>query len=176
MTKEESAVVKLLQHILSTRGISCDSSTLKALLLWAKGKDLIPTVGVAFDAMTWEKIGAELWEEISKGSKETSKFPTVWRLIHETLKSMGEERQVAASAFAALTPGGGPTSATSVLFSGPTIPAATPARVAGGVRILAGTATAAPTTTEVQSPEKKRCGGYSTIARCTTVGPPSELR
>ena len=155
MTKEESAVVMLLQHILSMRGLNYDSSTLKALLSWAKGKDLIPTAGAVFDVSIWEKIGAELWDEISKGSREASKFSTVWRLINETLQSMKAERQAVASAFAALTPADGSASATSMLFQGPTIPAATPARAVGGVRIPAETVATAQATTHVPAPEGK---------------------
>ncbi len=68
LTKEESAVVKLLQHMLSMRGLSYDSAVLEALLQWAKKRELIPTVDDPFELPTQEKIGKELWDEISKGS------------------------------------------------------------------------------------------------------------
>jgi len=125
-TNKESAVVKLLQHILSMRGVQYDSATLKPLLLWARRRDLIPTVNAAFEVQSWSDMGEKLWEEISTGSKEASKFSTMWRLIHETLKTVRAERAAAVSAFAA--PEGGFCSATSILFMGPNIPAA-PARI-----------------------------------------------
>jgi len=119
LTKEESAVIELLQHILSMRGLQYDSATLKSLLLWARRKDLIPFVNAAFEVQTWADIGMKLWEEISTGSKEVSKFSTLWKLIHETLKAMRAERGAAVSAFAALTPEGGSFLVTSLLFVGP---------------------------------------------------------
>jgi len=108
-TREELAVEKLLQHVLSMRGLQYDSLTLKSLLLWAQGNDLIPTV-------------ERLWEEVSTGSKEVSKFSMVWRLIYETVKEMRAKKGAAASAFAALTPERG--SASAMLFAGPSIPLA----------------------------------------------------
>ncbi|WP_255996038.1 hypothetical protein, partial [Klebsiella pneumoniae] len=68
LSKEESAVVKLLQHMLSMRGLSYDSAVLEALLQWAKKRELIPTVDDPFELPTQEKIGKKLWDEISKGS------------------------------------------------------------------------------------------------------------
>jgi len=109
LTREESAVEKLLQHVLSTRGLQYDSLTLKPQLLWAQRSDLIPTV-------------ERLWEEVSMGSKEVSKFSAVWRLIYETMKEMRAEKGAAATAFAALTPEIG--SASTMLFAGPSIPLA----------------------------------------------------
>ena len=133
LTKEESAVVKLLQQIFSVRGLQYDSATLKSLLLWARRKDFIPCVNAAFEVQTWADIGAKLWEEISTGSKEASQFSTLWRLIHEALKAVRAERGAAASAFAALTPEGQSCSATSLLFRGPSIPALPV--TAGGARV-----------------------------------------
>jgi len=60
-------VVKLLQHILSVRGLQYDSATLKSLLLWAQRNDLFPCVNIAFEIQTWADIGAKLWEEIRNG-------------------------------------------------------------------------------------------------------------
>ncbi|KAM9663404.1 endogenous retrovirus group K member 5 Gag polyprotein-like [Morphnus guianensis] len=133
ISKEEAAVVKLLQHMLSTRGLSYDSSTLKALLLWAREKSLLPTFGDAFAIPTWEKIGQELWQNISSGSKEASRYSTMWKLIIETLKNMKAERLAAASAFAALQPEGPQAmpSSTSFTFAPPQIPAVVPTRVSG---------------------------------------------
>jgi len=131
LTKEESAVVKLLQHILSMRGLQYDSATLKSLLLWAWRNDLIPYVNAAFEVQTWGDIGAKLWEEINMGSKEASQFSTLWRLIHETLKAMRAERGAAASAFAALMPEGGSCLVTSLLFVGLSIPVL-PVKAGGG--------------------------------------------
>jgi len=81
-------------------------------------------VGAAFEVQTWEKMGARLWEEVSKGSKEVSEFSTVWRLIYETLKEMRAKRRAAASTFAALTRERGSASATTMLFAGSSIPLA----------------------------------------------------
>ena len=78
----------------------------------------------AFEVQTWENMGETLWEEISTGSKEVSKFSTVWRLIYETLKEMRADKGAAASAFAALTLKRGSASATTMLFVGPNIPLA----------------------------------------------------
>ncbi|XP_049650826.1 uncharacterized protein LOC126035847 [Accipiter gentilis] len=144
MSKEEAAVVKLLQHMLSTKGLSYDSSTLKALLLWAREKGLLPTFGDAFAIPTWEKIGQELWQNISLGSKEASRFSTMWRLIIETLRSMKAERSAAASAFAALELEGleKMPSSTALLFQQPQIPAAVPAHVSGANRVSARTCAA----------------------------------
>jgi len=102
-TKEESAVVKLLQHILSKRGVSYDAKVLKELLVWAREHNLIPGVGAAFELPTWEAIGQRLWEEISSGDKTVGCFSTLWRLVRETLQEMKSERTITASAFTALT-------------------------------------------------------------------------
>uniref|UniRef100_A0A8C0BNP4 CCHC-type domain-containing protein n=1 Tax=Buteo japonicus TaxID=224669 RepID=A0A8C0BNP4_9AVES len=144
VSKEEAAVVKLLQHMLSTRRLSYDSSALKALLLWVREKGLLPTFGDAFAIPTWEKIGQELWQNISSGSKEVSRLSTMWGLVIETLKSMKAERLAAASAFAALGPEGPEKmpSSTALLFQQPQIPAAVPALVSGANRVSAGTCAA----------------------------------
>ncbi|XP_054054974.1 uncharacterized protein LOC128908556 [Rissa tridactyla] len=102
LSKEEEAVVKLLQHMLSMRGLSYDVPTLTALLAWARARGLIETVSDPFIPETWSKIGTVLWDEISKGLKEAHKFPTLWRLISETLKEMQAERTAATAAFTAL--------------------------------------------------------------------------
>ncbi len=107
----------------------------------------------------------------------------MWKLINETLISMKAERSVAASAFAALTPADGSTSATSMLFSGLTSPAAAPARAeGGGVRAPArtpGTAATAPITIDMRAPEGKTAKGFSppsdvpppgTPPRCASAG------
>jgi len=112
-------VVKLLQYILSARGLLYDSATLKSLLFWAQRKDFIPSVNAAFEVQTWADIGAKLWKEIRMGFKEVSKFSALWRLNYETLKAMRAERGATASAFAVLTPEGGSCSAASLLFQGP---------------------------------------------------------
>ena len=70
LSKEEEAVVKLLQHILSKRGIKYDEACLKQLLQWSKDRNLLISVGTAFELSTWEAIGASLWDEISDESKE----------------------------------------------------------------------------------------------------------
>ena len=88
LSKEEAAVVKLLQHILSQRGLSYDEGSLRKLLSWARQRGLIPSVSAAFALTTWDKISAALWEDISSGSEESGKFSTMWRLILETLKEM----------------------------------------------------------------------------------------
>jgi len=67
LTQEESAVVNLLQYILSVRGLLYDSATLKSLLLWARRNDLIPSVNAAFEVQTRADIGVKLWEEIRNG-------------------------------------------------------------------------------------------------------------
>jgi len=131
LTKEESAVVKLLQYILSVKGLQYDSAALKSLLLWAWRKDLIPSVNAAFEVQTWADIGTKLWEEIRMGSKEARKFSTLWRLNFETLKAMRTERGVTAFAFAVLTPEGGSCSAISLPFAGPSS-LALPVKAGGG--------------------------------------------
>ena len=77
LSKEEAAVVKLLQHILSTRGVSYDEGNLRRLLLWARQHELFPSVTSAFEVATWEKIGAALWDDVSSGSKDSRKLSTV---------------------------------------------------------------------------------------------------
>jgi len=104
LTKEESAVVNILQHILSKRGVSYDAKVLKELLVWARERNLIPGVRAAFQLPTWEAIGQSLWEEISSGDKTARCFSTLWQLVRETLQEMKNERTVTASAFTALTP------------------------------------------------------------------------
>ncbi|XP_074738925.1 uncharacterized protein LOC141949344 [Strix uralensis] len=105
LTKDEQAVVKLLQHILSMRGIKYDKSTLEGLLKWTQEKGLIPSPGHVFEAATWEAIGKQLWDLVSDGgksAKEVSGYTALWKLIRETLQEMSSERAAAASAFAAL--------------------------------------------------------------------------
>lgn len=60
LSKEEAAVIKLLQHILSKRGLTYDDGALKALLKWARDRNLIPGVGAAFELSTWEHVGTTL--------------------------------------------------------------------------------------------------------------------
>ena len=74
---KEVAVVKLLQHILSKRGLSYDEGSLRKLLSWARQRGLIPSVSAAFELTTWDKTGMALWEDISSGSEESGKFSNV---------------------------------------------------------------------------------------------------
>ncbi|XP_010219225.1 PREDICTED: endogenous retrovirus group K member 9 Gag polyprotein-like [Tinamus guttatus] len=110
LSSGEEAVVKLLQHILSTRGLTCDKGTLEKLLVWIQERQLIPTVDAAFELSTWDRIGMELWEEVSRGSRDAVKLATGWRLIKQVLKDMGAERAAAASVLVETSPscpGGG---------------------------------------------------------------------
>ncbi|XP_074771967.1 uncharacterized protein LOC141964932 [Athene noctua] len=135
LSKEEAAVVKLLQHILSKRGLSYDEGNLRKLLSWARQRGLIPSVSAAFELVTWDKIGAALWEDISSGSMESVKFSTLWRLIQETLKDMKVEQQATDSTFAALSAEAESSkeSATSMMFAGPIFPKAVPGKGKGTV-------------------------------------------
>jgi len=117
LTKEESAVVKILQHILSKRGVSYDAKVLKKLLMWVRELNLIPGVGAAFELPIWEAVGQSLWEEISSGNKTVGRFSTLWRLVRETLQEMKSERTVAASTFTALTPATPSASGNAMLLS-----------------------------------------------------------
>lgn len=104
--KEQEAVLNLLQHFISMRGIKCDGSVLRNLIWWAWEKGLISGANTAFELSVWEALGKALWDEICSGragAKKASKYSTHWKLIKETLQSMKAERQAAASAD--LTPG-----------------------------------------------------------------------
>ncbi|CAM9147905.1 unnamed protein product, partial [Bubo scandiacus] len=132
LSKEEAAVVKLLQHILSKRGVSYDEGNLRKLLLRARQHELIPSATAAFELATWEKIGVALWDDLSSGSKDSRKLSTVWRLVLDTLKEMKAERQTTASAFAALSAeaesASAKDSATAMTFAGSLFPKAAPKR------------------------------------------------
>ena len=117
LTKEESAVVKLLQHMLSKRGVSYDAKVLKELLMWARERNLIPGVGATFELPTWEAIGQRLWKEISSGDKTAGRYSALWLLVKETLREMKSERAAAVSAFAALTPATLPASGNATMLS-----------------------------------------------------------
>ncbi|KQK77590.1 hypothetical protein AAES_124021 [Amazona aestiva] len=121
-TLKEEAVVKLLQHIVSKRGIRYDADMLKQLLLWAKNRNLLPSVSTAFAVNTWDAMGQAMWEDISKGSEEEKHLATLWRLIRETVAEMKGEGVAAASAFAALAPESGSDSTSKLLFENPKIP------------------------------------------------------
>ncbi|XP_065516956.1 uncharacterized protein LOC136004412 [Lathamus discolor] len=130
LSKEEQAVVKLLQHILSKRGLQYDSAALQGLLKWSRGRGFIPTVQAAFEISEWERIGQALWDEISKGTKETQKHSTLWRMKLDTLKEMKSERAVVASVLVVTAPpqaqSGTGAGATSMAFAPPTVPATVP--------------------------------------------------
>ena len=81
LSKDEAAVVKLLQHILSTRGHTYDLPSLKALLSWARGKGFFPDFSAVFDTKVWTEMGNALWEEVATGSKEAFKHAALWKLI-----------------------------------------------------------------------------------------------
>uniref|UniRef100_A0A8B9FRR9 CCHC-type domain-containing protein n=1 Tax=Amazona collaria TaxID=241587 RepID=A0A8B9FRR9_9PSIT len=106
-TKEEAAVLNLLQHVLSKRGIKYEENVLKGLLQWSKEKGLFSGIGTAFEISTWEEIGVQIWDTISRGGKaarEVQKYSTLWRLIRETLRDMKLEKAAAASEAKALSP------------------------------------------------------------------------
>ncbi|KQK84677.1 hypothetical protein AAES_47601 [Amazona aestiva] len=107
LTKEEVAVLNLLQHILSKRGIRYEEDTLRGLLKWSKDKGLLYGVGTALELSTWVAIGVQLWDTVSDGGKagkEAQKCSTLWKLIRETLRTMKSERAAVASAASALSP------------------------------------------------------------------------
>ncbi|KQK79501.1 hypothetical protein AAES_103423 [Amazona aestiva] len=107
LTKEEVAVLNLLQHILSKGGIKYEEDTLRGLLKWSKDKGLLGGVGTAFELSTWVAIGVQLWDTVSNGGKagkEAQKCSTLWKLIRETLWTMKSERAAVASAASALSP------------------------------------------------------------------------
>ncbi|XP_050168545.1 uncharacterized protein LOC126638593 [Myiozetetes cayanensis] len=96
----------------------------------------LPMESSAFEIRIWDDIGKELREEITKGSKELARYGPLWRALAETLKSMKTERQITASAFAALVGGetdkkeGGTESASQFLFAVPPIPLPVTAKAA----------------------------------------------
>ncbi|XP_074667274.1 uncharacterized protein LOC141917750 [Strix aluco] len=107
LTRDEQAVVKLLQLILSVRGIKYDKSALEGLLKWSREKGLIPSPGLIFEAATWEATGKQLWDSVSDGGKsarEVSSYTALWKLIREASQEMSSERTAAAYVAAALGP------------------------------------------------------------------------
>ncbi|XP_074708923.1 uncharacterized protein LOC141936097 [Strix uralensis] len=107
LTRDEQAVVKLLQLILSVRGIKYEKSALEGLLKWSREKGLIPSAGLVFEASTWEAIGKQLWDSVSDGGKsarEVNNYTVLWKLIREALQEMSSERTAAAYVAAALGP------------------------------------------------------------------------
>jgi len=117
LTKEESAVVKLLHHMLSKRAVSYDAKVLKELLMWARERNLISGAGATFELPTWEAIGQSLWDEFSSEDKTAGCYSTLWRLVKETLREMKSERAAATSAFVALTPATLPASGNAMMLS-----------------------------------------------------------
>ena len=67
LDKEQEAVLKLLRYLRSERGLKCDNSVIKGLLLWAWKRELIPSINVAFEVATWDNLGKALWGAISGG-------------------------------------------------------------------------------------------------------------
>ncbi|XP_030326414.1 endogenous retrovirus group K member 10 Gag polyprotein-like [Strigops habroptila] len=126
LSKEEQAVVKLLQHILSKRGLQYDSAALQRLLKWSHDRGFIPTVQAAFAISEWERIGQALSDEISKGTKDVQNHSTLWRLMLETLKEMKSERTAMASVLMATAPSseqsGSGADATAMAFAPPVVP------------------------------------------------------
>ncbi|KAJ7428172.1 hypothetical protein BTVI_01235 [Pitangus sulphuratus] len=121
LTKMEEAMVKLLQYTLSTRGIKYDEVALRQLLSWAKGKGHFASFNDDFEVTLWEKIGQDLWDEVSKGSKDTTKLSITWRLVSDALKDVKAERE-AHSAFVAvgLQPPAKPSLFSGLIIPGPT--------------------------------------------------------
>ncbi|XP_029861791.2 uncharacterized protein LOC115337553, partial [Aquila chrysaetos chrysaetos] len=89
------------------RGLKCDNSIIKGLLLWTWERELIPSINVAFEVATWDDIGKALWDTISAGgdkTKEASKYATHWKVVRDVLQAMRVERQTAAAVCMAVIP------------------------------------------------------------------------
>lgn len=101
LDKEQEAVLNILQHILSVRGLKTDSSNLRNLLCWVWEKGLISNASEDFELSVWEAAGRALWDLIITGcaaAKQTKKYATHWKLLIETLQSMQVERGVTSAA------------------------------------------------------------------------------
>ena len=168
LTRDEQAVVKLLQHILSVRGIKYDKSNLEGLLKWSREKGLIPSPGLVFEAATWEAIGKQLWDPVSDGgksAKEVTGYTTLWKLIRETLQEMSSECAAAASASAAL--------GASSNFDISATPPLPPLPHCPGHSQRDGPA---PSPTSASSPRGDEGGGYSLLLVApATLGQPKTL-
>ncbi|XP_068277940.1 endogenous retrovirus group K member 7 Gag polyprotein-like [Nyctibius grandis] len=104
ISKEESAIVRLLLHILSKRGVKYDEHSLRRLLIWCREHGFPLEPQSAFKVDTWEAIGKVLWEAVSNGEKDTKGLATAWRVVLTALQNMKAEHSAAVGAFAALGP------------------------------------------------------------------------
>lgn len=104
LSQEEGAIVRILLHILSKRGIKYEETTLRRLLRWCRNQGFAPDPALAFKPETWTDVGEKIWNAIGKGDKVTAKIATAWRLVTQTLTAMKAERKAAESMNDALAP------------------------------------------------------------------------
>ena len=109
LSHEEKAIIKLFQHFLSKRGIEYDPDVLRRLLFWAKETGVVKEAQDVFQTEVWERIGENLWEELSSGKKDIVPFATLWKILKETIAEMHAEKAVTVPACAAFSGATDPT-------------------------------------------------------------------
>lgn len=77
LSKEEQPTLHILQHILSKREFKYDPEVLKRLQKWGQERVFFTTPRGVFDTLEWERLGTELWDAVSNGSKETKGLTTM---------------------------------------------------------------------------------------------------
>ncbi|KAL2310240.1 hypothetical protein Nmel_006488 [Mimus melanotis] len=104
LSKEEQAMLNILQHILSKRSVKYDMETLKRLLRWVQERGIFASPRSVFNTLEWERLDEILWDAMSDGSKETKGLSMVWKVIITVLRQLKAERTARSWAAAVLEP------------------------------------------------------------------------
>ncbi|XP_071666164.1 uncharacterized protein [Patagioenas fasciata] len=104
ISSEEEAIVKILLHILSMRGLKYEESNIRRLLVCCRTNGYPTEAEKAFKIELWDDIGQKLWDKVSDGDKEAKSLATAWKLIISTLKEFKAERAAVTGIFAVLQP------------------------------------------------------------------------
>ncbi|XP_071668407.1 uncharacterized protein [Patagioenas fasciata] len=93
---EEKIIVRSILQLAARTGRILEKDAVERLLLFAQRKGCVRSTDEFFSPGTWEDIGTELWEAVTRGSREACDLAGPWREVRQLMREVSEEPELCA--------------------------------------------------------------------------------
>ncbi|XP_071664086.1 uncharacterized protein [Patagioenas fasciata] len=93
---EEKITVRSILQLAGRTGRILEKDAVERLSLFAQRKGCVRSTDEFFSPGTWEDIGTELWEAVTRGSREACDLAGPWREVRQLMQEVSEEPELCA--------------------------------------------------------------------------------
>ncbi|OPJ89286.1 hypothetical protein AV530_017521 [Patagioenas fasciata monilis] len=93
---EEKIIMKSILQLVARTGRYLEKDAVEHLLLFTQRKGCVRSTDGFFSPGTWEEIGTEVWEAVTRGSREACDLAGSWREIRQLTEEVSGEPEVCA--------------------------------------------------------------------------------